>query len=449
MSFFIGLLFVLLGGFTMWSAATRPNAFSIFSATLGLFSIGYYSLPLVLRSFSTLDRVSDVDVNEAALMSIIYIICVLASFRMAASRSGRFRGFQFREIDRLAVENWWPVTTIAAILYLAYIMSTTLTFYNADSIEDYLQDRSQIVGILGFFSNYLLAILSLNFAIAIQQRRMFRVGVVLLIYAVIEVRLAQGAQRLLFITPIFMVVTALAGLRQYRVAGTALLTGVAALLVVSPFFVAQRGVRGDAPSARTQVSYEKGVGVTTLQSIADRSDLIYNMTFLKRYVDSHGYVGPLFYESVLVTPIPRFLMRNKPFVLSDNGRPDGEASILAWRLIVGESLGSLTAFGPIVAYREGGWAALVFDGLAAGVLFALSIGIAARSGFFGLAFLPLLFLNFTVTKVPTSFFEGLAGVLVLLPMLFTLLLVNAFLALATGRPDPAFSRQPRQSQPRR
>ncbi len=103
----------------------------------------------------------------------------------------------------------------------------------------------------------------------------------------------------------------------------------------------------------------------SFESILGRSDLISVTVYMKDYIDNVGYVGWEYYYSVLVSPVPRFLYPDKPYVLSSNGRLDGEISALAWKEIMG-GLGSLTAFGGLTAYREGGWLGVVLDGFADG-----------------------------------------------------------------------------------
>ena len=436
---FVGVVFLCLAVGSIWLAVRRPDPFTIFAATLGLFSAGYYALPLLLPDMAGLRVVSEHDIDLVALMCILYLGCVLSGLGVVARSAGRLPVMRFPRLDQVATRHWWVVTIIAAGGYATYLQTADITSYSAEDFSAFFEDRSPFFAIIGFFSSFALAILALNFALAITERRAVRIAASLAIFAFIELRLLSGAQRLLFITPLFMIFVSLAGLRQFRVAASALTIGVLALLVVSPFAVALREARGGGDSSiqTAKVSYSGGYFSTTLQSIVDRSDLIYNMTFLKPYVDEHGYVGPTFYESVLVIPVPRALIPDKPYELSDTGKPDGEASILAWHIIVGDTLGSLTAFGPIIAYREGGWLAVIIDGVAAGALFAFCLGVTARSGYWGRVFLPMAFVSFAVAKVPTSFFEALAQVLTYLPILLGLGFAEALLALIMPSPAAA------------
>jgi hypothetical protein len=102
-------------------------------------------------------------------------------------------------------------------------------------------------------------------------------------------------------------------------------------------------------------------------------------------------------------------------------------------------LGSLTAFGGLTAYREGGWIAVILDGLAAGALFA---GIArwfGQGGTIARIYYVQFFVLFAVQKAPPCFFEALASFLGQSPVIVLLFLLGKLPLLARG---PAPRRSP-------
>jgi hypothetical protein len=437
----IGLALVAFAVVAIWMAARNPGVVSMFVATLSLFSLGYYALPLFFRSMSPLRSVAEDDVSVVAGMALLYLVCVVAGLMATIAMTRSMSGLQTPHLDGWASRNWWLMTIAAAAIYIAYIWTNPLTSYAAEDFKAYFENRSPLAAITAFLSTFALAVLSLSLAISIRERSKGRFALLFILFAYIEFTLIGGAQRLLFITPMLMVFVSLVAMRQYRTASLALGVGVIALLVISPFAVALRSTRtgeGENQFNRVGVSYDRGVVETTVQSIVDRADLLPNMVRLKSYTDYHGYVGPTFYKSVLVTPIPRAIYPDKPYVLSETGKPNGEASIIAWRIIVGGGTGSLTAFGPIVAYRQGGWPAVIVDGLAAGGLFALCLTFFSRGGYFGRAFLPMAFIAFAVAKSPASFFEALVAVLTYLPLVLILLVIEFVASTNAGRPGKPY-----------
>jgi hypothetical protein len=426
-----GIIYLALESWLIANAFRRPSITSAFLATVSLFSIGYMQLPILFRGMTTLQDVDDTLLSQVVGMELLFFTCVVAGVWLADRRKISLGGIRLRVLDGILTRHWWVTTIVAAGLYLAYLSTADLTSYASEDYNAFFEDRSALTGVLSFFSGMSLAVLALNLVIAFQRRRWYRFGFVALLFALIEGRLVQGAQRLLFIEPLFMIFACFVGLKQYRTAFLAIATGVAALVLVSPFAVALREARAAEASAQTSVSsfsYGSNPLETLLQSILDRADLIYVSTRMKDYVDLHGYVGSKYYLSVLEIPIPRALYPDKPYALSDTGDMHGEASVLAWHIVVGNQIGSLTQFGAIVAYREGGWIAVILDGFAAGLLFGVALNMFSRGGYIAHIFLPIAFVNWSVRKVPPSFSEAMVDVMTYVPIFAGLYLLAAVLS---------------------
>ncbi|WJH39662.1 hypothetical protein N7E02_23310 [Aliirhizobium terrae] len=144
---------------------------------------------------------------------------------------------------------------------------------------------------------------------------------------------------------------------------------------------------------------------------------------MKRYIDITPVPGPIYYASVFLIPIPKILIPEKPYLLSVDGTFGGELSNWAWKVLNGGT-GSLTAFGGVYAYREGGWLWIGVNGLATGMFFAFLARWLGAGGTAGRFFYALLFVALAVAKVPPSFFEALAAFLGIFPFIVFFYLIS-------------------------
>ncbi len=405
----------------------RPKPGTAMLAVIGLFSIGHLVLPGLFADRTPLAYVDPVDTALVATMCLVFLLAIAAGYAFFAKRLVGATPFQLPVLDTLAERYFWLGLIISGSVVLYFYATQNVTLYQAGSErEAALTERSVFLGVTSFFVGLMLSAIGLYLVLALERRNWIRLGAVAVILLVLLAILSTAGQRLVFITPIFVVLAALVARRRYRTAGLALASGVIALLLISPFAVALRsGVSDDTQDIEaTNFTYGGSPIETVFQSVLDRADLFYNMVDLKAHTDNRGHVGSVYYWSVLSTPIPRAIYPAKPFQLSGNGEPSGEASILAWQLKKGGTNGSLTAFGAIVAYREGGWIWMIANGLLMGGLIALAGAVLARGGFIAQAFFCLAFVNWSVRKVPPSLFEALVDVMTYLPIVLALMLLE-------------------------
>ncbi len=402
----------------------------MFLATLALFSIGYYCLPIIFLDRSALRYLPLTEVSAVLAMALFYFVALLVGFVAMARRKRIIKGLNFPLLDGVLYRNWWPSFAVSSIITIYYYSSRTLTFYDAGGVAAFNEQQSPLAGIIGFLASFAQAMVALHLAIAIKDRNVIKSMVAAAVLAVQLYLVVNAGQRLIFITPIVLAFAAMIVRRSYRTASIALVTAVVALLIVSPFAVALRSSSWNSQQdiAAKNFSYGDDPVDTVLQSIVDRGDILLNMAALKAHVDRAGYVGPLYYTSVLVIPVPRAIYSQKPHVLSDTGDAQSEASILAWRLVVGPSDGSLTAFGSILAYREGGWIWMVINGLLTGGLFAFLLTTFSKGGVIGQTFFVMAFFNWAVRKAPPSLFEAGVDVMTYLPVIIALFVLNRLLS---------------------
>jgi hypothetical protein len=286
-------------------------------------------------------------------------------------------------------------------------------------------------------------------AAAWAETRRYRAIALGSMVVIIVIAAIPASQRLALIAPLISVFIALASSGQ---AGRALRTlgvTVVVLAVASPFAVYLRDGRRDsqgqllsAVDTAENYSVSQTSLLQSLQSIIDRADIVYVTTYMKDYIDNTEYVGWEYYYSVLVVPIPRFIYPAKPYVLSSNGEPDGEISVLAWRAMIGGT-GSLSAFGGLTAYREGGWIGIILDGVAAGALFAFLARWLGEGSFVARIFYSSLFVIIAVQRVPPCFFEALSGFLGYAPLLLIIFVISRLLPLDRRSTAPRAASRPR------
>lgn len=426
----LALIFICICAGLLVIAIWRPGALTAFWAASGLFSIGYYGLPMLLIERSTLRYLPEAEISGTIGMALLFLVGMLVGFAAQASRSVKSTvGFRLSHFDDLLERYWWPGAIASNAIIIAHSAMRTQTFYQVASVDDFIAGRSAFEGLLGFASTFAQAFSALYFVRALQRGDKLRIGAsggaVL-----VQIMLVMGAgQRLILITPVLLVMAAMVVSRNFKMAGATLGAGIIFLLVISPFTVAIRSGAWNSSQETQAKSFTYGENAfdSMLQSIVDRGDVLQNMATLKAYVDANGTVGPAYYLSVLTIPVPRAIYPEKPYVLSDTGTLDGEASILAWRLTVGPTVGSLTAFGSIIAYREGKWLWIPVNGFLTGLLMAFLLTWFQRSGIIGHAFFCMAFFNWAIRKVPPSLMEVMVDVMTYLPVIVVLWIANRLL----------------------
>lgn len=426
----LALIFIGICTGLLALAVWRPGAITAFCAASALFSIGYYGLPMLLIERSTLRYLPEAEISATIGMALLFLLGMLAGIATQASRSATSTvGFRLSHLDDLLEKYWWPGVIGSNAIIIAYNAMRTITFYQVDDVGAFIEGRSAFEGLLGFATTFAQAFSALYFVRALLSESKLRIGVAGAGILIQTILVLDAGQRLVLITPLFLVMSAMVVSRNFKLAGATLGAGIAFLLIVSPFAVAVRSGAWNNTQDLQAESFDYGENAfdTMLQSIVDRGDILQNMATLKAYVDANGTVGPTYYYSVLAIPVPRAIYPEKPYVLSDTGEMDGEASILAWRLSIGPSMGSLTAFGSIIAYREGKWLWVPVNGFLTGLLMAFLLTWFQRSGIIGHAFFCMAYLNWAIRKVPPSLMEVMVDVMTYLPVIFALWVANRLL----------------------
>jgi len=431
MSISLAILFVFVCCYLFWLLLTRKELIFSQLGVLGVFSLGYYPLPVLFKPLSSLAGTDDDKVFYALLVHFLFLISILfgafSSLRVLATIKPLGLGW----LDNLCYRHRFTLAVAAFFLYIAYVMTTPQTSYATENFEAYFEEKSPVRSILGAVSEICMGFICVSYAADSVKGARLRGPLIFgsMIALIVLLTLPLG-QRTVTLAPIMLLFGAMASHKQSVKAIRILGIGVMVLFTISPFAVylreARRSQSGEFLSASEvagKYQLDANPLMQSFQSLIDRSDLVYNTVYMKDYIDRTEYVGFPYYYSVMVSPIPRLIYPTKPYVLSSNGQLDGEISILAWKEMIG-GLGSLTAFGGLTAYREGGWAAVVLDGLADGAFFVFLARWLGGGGFVAKVFYSIFFLAFAVAKAPPCFFEGLAGFLGQAPLIGILLFIS-------------------------
>jgi len=411
---------------------SRGSLLSIHLGLLALFSIGYMIVPLLMKTESLLAPFDPETIAVALSIHFLYFLSLLLGFAcVAAARN--IRTFSAPRLDTLIDTHRGLLFCACFVIYVIYFFTNDLTSYSSDDFERFFHERSPYSALIAAVAGYAQALMAVTFALSAQRSSRLARLAMGAGFAVILVLLLSAGQRLAVLAPCIMLFVAFANFGQKRKAFKILAGSVAILLLLSPFAVYLREAstlatgKAKILEAASGFSYGDSTAGTALKSIAERADLLVNTIHLKTYIDHHDYVGPEYYYSVLISPVPRLLLGEKPYPVSSDGTIDGEISNLAWRIIVGWSTGSLTAFGAITAYRQGGWLVLIIDGLLAGALGAYLCRKLAGGGGVGGMFYVIILPIIAVKRVPASLMEALADILPMLPVFLLLVVLDRVL----------------------
>ena len=150
-----------------------------------------------------------------------------------------------------------------------------------------------------------------------------------------------------------------------------------------------------------------------------------NYTFHHRWYEISLFDHYQYYSSILGSFLPRIIVGEKSQVLSDNGKLSGETSVLAWNIIIGKDIGSLSAFGAITAYREGGWLWVIVNGFLTGLMYVWVFSFFCKGGHLGKVLFISIFVSLCVKQVPPSFFYLIVFIKPTIIMAMVLFLINS------------------------
>ena len=398
---------------------------------IGIFSIGYYCIPVWFKGMSTLQYVDEYRIAQIVFLFFLFGVFVLIGTWIGRRIVPKSIAFKTDALDKILVRRRPFLTAAAFLCYIYYYTTQDITSYAADDFKAYFDSKGPFDAIIAAFAQLALGLMAINIALAWKDRKRVEFYIYGGMFGVCIYLLLFSGQRLALISPIVMLMAALALTNQIKRASRMLIVAVIALLLVSPLAVYVRQSTfdkrvQDTRGAVSEFTYGDNPITSIFQSIIDRGDLVDVSINMKPRIDNDPSPGFKYYMSVLLNPIPRIFFPggDKPYPLSVDGRPEGEQSIYSWRILVGNSTGSLSTFGGIVAYRELGWVGVLLNGLMTGVFFVFVARWLGQGGVLAGVYYVNLFVSLSVMKVPPSFWEALYALMPMLPMLLGVFIVN-------------------------
>jgi hypothetical protein len=417
----------------------RKNVLWVMIGLIGMFSIGYYVLPVFFRRYALLDYEKDGDIVEVLLMSIIFFFFILLGVVLSERFFNKRRHISYRlnVLDNLFFKHYKSFYIISLAIWFVYYFTNDLTSYSSNDVDSYfLGEKSSYSGVWSALYNLSLSIIAVCTALSFKYGN--KKWWYALIYCILVMMLLITGQRLYVITPIFMLVGSFCIFINFKKCMIIIYTGILLLLIISPAMVFIRvsnkniteGVKIENILLLREFQSRNSSSNNAFISIIERADLLYNMSVLKKRYDNHlvDFNIGQYLLSVPSAYLPRFLYAQKPHPLSDNGNLSGEISVQAWDIIVGKnSLGSLSAFGAITAYREGGWLWVVINGLLTGFLFVWIYHFLAKGGYWAKILFISIFVTLSIKNVPVSFFYFLVFIAPVIKHIIGLSIINFLL----------------------
>ena len=399
---------------------------------LGLFSVGFYVLPALFPERAGLSQVNYEDLTVVVFMALVFFFAIILGVLYGEFRfiNKSTKSYNTPFLDFIFFNNYKTLFYLNFLLWLAYYFTNDLSSYNAEDLDAYYNNRSVYAGILGSLANIFLAILSVSLAIAIKKKSKNRI-LMIPCFVIVILLLMVTAQRLNVITPIFMFVAALAIYNNFKLGIRVIGFGILFLVIISPIMVFLRELndvnsKEDMFEASSEYTSENAIE-SSFNSILERADLYYVMIHLKKHFDSPltNFDHYQYYSSILGSFLPRIIVGEKSQVLSDNGKLSGETSVLAWNIIIGKDIGSLSAFGAITAYREGGWLWVIVNGFLTGLMYVWVFSFFCKGGHLGKVLFISIFVSLCVKQVPPSFFYLIVFIKPTIIMAMVLFLINS------------------------
>ena len=441
MDYLIASLYFLLCLGLLYRMLRSRDVVDFQLGVIAAFSIGYYCLPVWFKHLTPLRYDDENLVAQAVLIFFLFGLFVVLGTWLGRRIVPHSVAFRTANLDAILMRRRKLLTILGFLFYLYYYTTQELTSYSARDFEVYFIDRGPFSAIIAMFAAVALGWIALSIALAWRDHRRKELLIFSAMMGTCIFLLIFLGQRLALLSPIVILMAALALTRQKKKAFKMFIIGVVTLLLFSPIAVVIRESLADkvvtsAKEAVGSFGYGNAPFMTVFQSILDRGDLIHVAVGMKRRIDADPLPGAIYYASVLLNPIPRALFPGgiKPAPLSTNGLPTGELSVYAWKTLISNSTGSLSAFGGIVAYRELGWGGVLLNGLMTGILFVFVARWLGQGGLLVAVCYINLFVDLSVSKVPPSFWEALYALMPLLPFLAAIYLIEVVLS-RSRRPD--------------
>lgn len=393
----------------------RPEGFVI--SILAVFSVGYFGMPMIFFEYSVLQYTDRSSLEAALLMSVLFLLAVFAGYQASRGfcREQRARQGSLSALNQIFFGRPRLSFVVACASYWTYVINNTLSVYQSGGVENFIESYRSVDAIIAFVGNFGLAAMALIFAREVGGRSRAVNAILLVAYLLPIAALVSTAQRNAVLLPFIYLSAALAVTGNVRLAYRAVFGGIGVIFLLSPllvFFRETSTVAADLSfvDSVSMFRFSEDTFMNLIQSLVDRADILYNMVFLIEHIDVAGFANAEYFSSVALKFVPGIFYAGKPIAMSSDGSITGHLSVIAWSLVRGDSsIGSLTVFGAITAYREGGWIWMMLNGFLTGVTFNVLFRAFAHGHDWKKLFYIVVFPGLCVKSVPPSFLEILTS----------------------------------------
>lgn len=411
----IFLLLVFFGKFSFKSIFPL----NVIAALLATFGFGYYILPFLFPASSGFAKIDETKIDLVLGIHFLFLLGFAMGLLRSASLLSRAKvGIFMPALDSLFERKAPTVLVCALVLYFVISGFDYRTWYDfsGDPLEFVNRERSFLAR-LSVLLPFLLGAATQS-AYLIGRRSKLWLSISLFPIFLVSMSLLSGAQRLLAITPLLYIFIYGCEKFGFRRSLVVLFSIVGFLLVFSPLAVFLRETyadkrESDYESALNEFSEKNKFSLEqSLISISERADLYYVTSLLAPRESGHKFDEVKYLSSVFFAYLPRLIRPENTYPLSDDGTLYGETSVKVWceKYSSRRSVGSLSAFAGLYAYREGGLFWAWINGFLASLVGSVLIATLGASGTVARNFLGGGIVILSVKYVPASFFQLLVDI---------------------------------------
>jgi O-antigen polysaccharide polymerase Wzy len=439
LQFIIGFLLIGAACSSFWLKYPGNVIILLFSC----FGFGYYVIPFFMPMESGYVEIEKSKVNYVLIIHLIFIFGFIAGIfisnnfpiyhRKKKTLTPNSDSFLLKYKDYL----YW----IGVLLYLI-INSGSRTSYESEDRMDFFTGDKSFAARLVIFSPFILAYLSSVILFIYNTGNKKKSFIFLSGYFGIVLFCLTAGQRLYAITPMIYIFIYAAKNIGFRKSILVLCATIALLVVISPVAVFFReswaNVNAENKSITESFStyLEEGRKKSTgpLQTLGERADLYYVTYCMLPVIAKEDFGYYTYLKSAVYSFLPKELRPEKLYPLSDDGSIYGETSVMAWfsNHSNQSAVGSLTAFGGLNAYREGGMLWVFFNGFICAFLAVNLTYFVSNSGLLYSLFIGLIVSLLTVKLVPASLFQFIVALGQPILIFCCCAILEVFLAQYTG-----------------
>jgi hypothetical protein len=385
--------------------------------TFGFFGIVYYFVPLILREVTGLVNVDISNLLVFIFFNILFLfffVLGLSLFKVNLKTSRVNTKFLYLNTYLFKKSNF--------LFFLSFTIAIVVDqFFNMSVYNDGVSDENISIPFKGLFAmitTFAQCIMCLTLIFSLKKEKGFKKKIKVAFFIVFLLLQTLSIQRLHTIR-LFLLLAFISFIlyQDKKLLKKVFVLVPIILLVTSPIYTFMRHnlylTNGNGFTTDFAIEQSKkyfnddtntdGFVSKGMEIVLQRADLIATSLTLIPYIENEDFDTSTYFLSVIQQYIPGFLLKDKLYPMSDDGTAYGELSIISYGIKNGYGkLGSLTVFGAISAYREGGVFWLIINGFLTGASLSFIIKHLVKYNYIGAILISLLVFNCVIKKVPAS-----------------------------------------------